>query len=114
MRKRTMQKILLYAVIFAAGGLAVSALLVWKIDGVHTAVFSYKEETARKSEMETMHEETVDISSYEPLKDEEGAWYTKYHFISHSGGVLTGSIIPIQKKPGNSPTKKETGCLTRT
>ena len=34
----------------------------------------------------------TDISGYEPMIDEEGAWYTKYHFIAHAGGAVDGKL----------------------
>lgn len=33
------------------------------------------------------------IKNLDALKDEEDAWYTKYHFVSHSGGGIEGKIF---------------------
>jgi glycerophosphoryl diester phosphodiesterase len=56
---------------------------IYKLDGIKTYFSS-------KREYKTMHEKTVDLSDYEPLEDEEDAWYLKYHFISHAGGGIAG------------------------
>lgn len=36
------------------------------------------------------HENLSICDKIEPMVDEEGAWYTKYHFISHAGGGIDG------------------------
>lgn len=37
-----------------------------------------------------MHNKAADIDDYPALENEEGAWYTRYHFISHAGGAIDG------------------------
>lgn len=47
---------------------------------------------AKEPVIETGTQDTVFIidSSFSPLQDEPNAWYTKFHFIAHSGGGVDG------------------------
>lgn len=48
---------------------------------------SFKNNIYTNKEDKMMYENIEKIKSLNSLIDEEDAWYTKYHFISHSGGV---------------------------
>ena len=39
-----------------------------------------------------MFEQKVDLSQYESLEDDPDAWYSRYHFIAHSGGRIDGKL----------------------
>lgn len=39
-----------------------------------------------------IHKNSNLINKLDSIEDEENAWYTKYHFISHSGGGIDGKL----------------------
>ena len=46
----------------------------------------YKDTIIEKNKLNFLHENIHDIEKLKSLDDEDNAWYTKYHFLSHSGG----------------------------
>lgn len=71
-------------------GLAFCIVCVWKVDGIYKLVKKTESAINRKVEYCSMHKETVQLDEKLTLLDEEDAWYTKYHFISHAGGGQNG------------------------
>lgn len=72
--------------------IAVAVVLILIICLLITGGFLYKKTSnirntikAEITELKISMKKT-DISSYKPMVDEDGAWYTKYHFIAHAGG----------------------------
>lgn len=63
---------------------------IYKINSICQRVENIYERIQKRSEYSAMDEKKVDLSVYEPLEDEENAWYTKYHFIAHAGGEIDG------------------------
>lgn len=69
---------------------AVGVMSVYKLDAVYRILSQVRNSISSSIESRHMHEEKVSLAEYEPLENEPGAWYTKYHFIAHSGGAVDG------------------------
>jgi len=85
---KTAVPVLLTIILIATG-------CIYKIDSVYdylTKVHEEKERNELERKYEERHMDKVDLSAFEPLTDAEDAWYTKYHFIAHSGGGVDGRI----------------------
>lgn len=67
-----------------------SYVLYRKADDIYVLTHDYKESRIKEREGWIRHEVRADTASFYPLEDEEGAWYTVYHFISHAGGGIAG------------------------
>lgn len=65
---------------------AVGVMSVYKLDAVYRILSQVRNSISSSIESRHMHEEKVSLAEYEPLENEPGAWYTKYHFIAHAGG----------------------------
>lgn len=57
---------------------------------IHQKVLNLQLSLRDKKESKLMNANLDSIKSLPNLSDEEGAWYTKYHFIAHGGGGLDG------------------------
>lgn len=71
-------------------GLVFCVACVWKVDGIYKLVKKAESTISRRMEYWSMHKENVRLDEEFTLQDEEDAWYTKYHFISHAGGGQNG------------------------
>lgn len=60
------------------------------IEKINEFVINIQSKAERNVEYRSMHEMKVNIENMTPLEDEEDAFYTKYHFIMHSGGSIDG------------------------
>lgn len=74
------------------GVLLYFVLGMYKLDGIYNSLSEVKNRLSDWLETRKMHKEVVDLSNHLPLEDEEGAWYTKYHFIAHAGGEIDGKM----------------------
>lgn len=84
---RNWKRVLVISLIFAF-----CVACVWKVDGIYKLVKKIESAVSREIEYEFMHKENVQLDEQFSLMDEEDAWYTKYHFISHAGGGKNGRI----------------------
>ena len=57
---------------------------------IHQKVLNLQLSLRDKKESKLMNANLDSIKSLPSLSDEEGAWYTQYHFIAHGGGGLDG------------------------
>lgn len=67
---------------------------IWKINGIARVVTGIKKEVYdyfEEKKINKIDNEALEyINNHEKLEDEYNAWYTKYTFISHSGGGIDG------------------------
>jgi glycerophosphoryl diester phosphodiesterase len=57
---------------------------------IHQKILNLQLSLRDKKESKLMNANLDSIKSLPNLSDEEGAWYTQYHFIAHGGGGLDG------------------------
>jgi glycerophosphoryl diester phosphodiesterase len=66
----------------------------------------FKTRISRENEYREMHQKIFDLSTLENLIDEEDTWYTKHHFISHSGGAINGKYYTNSLEAWDDSYKK--------
>ncbi len=88
-----MKKKLIIAVSVCLAAALLAAGCLYKLNGIYAIAARVRESIVDRIEYASMHRRTTDISGLEPLSDEPGAWYTQYHFISHSGGGIDGKLF---------------------
>lgn len=59
---------------------------------MHDKIKDQRNSSSEKRELSFLHENINDIKKLKKLKDEPDAWYTNYHFVSHSGGGIQGKL----------------------
>lgn len=81
-------------------GLVFCVACVWKVDGIYKLVKKAESTISRRIEYWSMHKENVKLDEEFTLQDEEDAWYTKYHFISHAGGAKWKNVYKFIRSMG--------------
>lgn len=96
-REQYIRKGIIFGVVLLV---CIAALGMYKLDAIYAYLSEVRrwivdlvydhDEVPRMEQI--MKEKRCNIDSLEPMEDEEGAWYTKYHFIAHAGGGIEGRI----------------------
>lgn len=63
-----------------------------RTDGSYRYIVKTKESIGEYFLFGNRNDIKISLEGYKPLIDENDAWYTKYHFISHAGGGIDGKL----------------------
>lgn len=99
------KRLLLVIMAVFLGG--VTILLCKKMDFIYDKVAKCKKDLQRKKEYQIMHVEKVKENEIKKIEDEKMAWYNKYHFIAHSGGMIDGKIYTNSLEAWNYSYEKK-------
>lgn len=70
--------------------IVIAAILVWKAESISSHIARAKNYIRSEYVIWKFHRPEADISALPPLTEKGNEWFTKYHFIAHSGGIIQG------------------------
>ena len=65
---------------------------IWKSNGIARRINSVRDYLAHERTIKRLHKIEADISSLPDFVSDGSEYFSKYHFISHNGGIIQGRL----------------------